>query len=84
MTTNSGVVGSSKFFYDVWGDTVNIAARMEQTDEVGKIQVTYETAERLRDCFALEERGLVDVRGKGRMRTWFLTGRKPTGKAGHT
>jgi adenylate cyclase len=70
----AGVVGTRKFFYDVWGDAVNIAARMEQTGEAGKIQVAPETWQRLKDRFTLEERGTIDVRGKGPMRTWFLKG----------
>ena len=72
----AGVVGTKKFFYDVWGDAVNTAARMEQTGEPGKIQVTLEIQERLKQHFVLEERGLIEVRGKGPMRTWFLIGRR--------
>jgi adenylate cyclase len=68
----AGVVGTHKFFYDVWGDAVNTASRMESTGEAGKIQVAPETHARLRGGFDLEERGLIDVRGKGQMRTWFL------------
>jgi adenylate cyclase len=71
----AGVVGTRKFFYDVWGDAVNTAARMEQTGEAGKIQVAPETQARLTGNFVLEERGPIDVRGKGPMRTWFLAGR---------
>ncbi len=71
----AGVVGTRKFFYDVWGDAVNTASRMESTGEAGKIQVEPEIYERLEDRFDLEERGLIEVRGKGRMRTWFLIGR---------
>jgi len=73
----AGVVGTRKFFYDVWGDAVNLAARMEQTGVPGRIQVAPEMAARLADRFVLEERGAVDVPGKGPMTTWFLTGRKP-------
>jgi adenylate cyclase len=71
-----GVLGTRKFFYDVWGDAVNVAARMETTGEPGKIQVAPELAARLRGSFVLEERGLIDVRGKGPMRTFFLVSRK--------
>lgn len=71
----AGVVGARRFFYDVWGDAVNVASRMESTDEVGRIQVTHDVYERLRDGFVLEERGEVEVKGKGLMRTWFLVGR---------
>jgi adenylate cyclase len=68
----AGVVGTRKFFYDVWGDAVNTAARMESTGEPGKIQVAPKTRELLADDFEFEERGVIDVRGKGPMRTWFL------------
>ena len=73
----AGVVGTRKFFYDVWGDAVNTASRMESTGEVGKIQVAPKTRELLADRFELEERGVIEVRGKGPMRTWFLIGRNP-------
>jgi adenylate cyclase len=73
----AGVIGTRKFFYDVWGDAVNMASRMESTGAPGKIQVAEATHELLSDDFVLEERGVVHVRGKGRMRTWFLSGRKP-------
>ncbi len=71
----AGVVGTRKFFYDVWGDAVNTASRMESTGEAGRIQVAPDTYELLRTKFELEERGPIDVRGKGPMRTWFLIGR---------
>ena len=74
----AGVVGARKFFYDVWGDAVNVAARMETTDQVGRIQVPENVYERLRDDFVLEERGEIDIKGKGVMRTWYLIGRKHT------
>ncbi len=73
----AGVVGTRKFFYDVWGDTVNTASRMESTGETGKIQVAHGTHDLLADSFELVERGVTEVRGKGPMRTWFLVGRKP-------
>jgi adenylate cyclase len=68
----AGVVGRKKFFYDVWGDAVNTAARMEQTAESGTIQVAPQTAALLAPRFELEERGVIEVRGKGTMRTWLL------------
>jgi adenylate cyclase len=74
----AGVVGSRRFFYDVWGDAVNVAARMESTDSVGRIQVPEGVYERLKDDFVLQERGRIDVKGKGSMRTWYLIGRKAT------
>jgi len=73
-----GVVGTRKFFYDVWGDAVNVASRMETTGAPGVIQVSYEAYARLRDRFLLEPRGLVDVKGKGQMRTWYLIARACT------
>lgn len=70
----AGVVGAKKFFYDVWGDAVNVASRMETTDVEGRIQVPDNVYERLRHAFVLEERGLVEVKGKGLMHTWYLVG----------
>jgi adenylate cyclase len=72
----AGVVGARKFFYDVWGDAVNVASRMESTDVEGRIQVPHQVYERIRHAFEFEERGDVDVKGKGVMRTWYLTGRR--------
>jgi adenylate cyclase len=71
----AGVVGARKFFYDVWGDAVNVASRMEATDVEGRIQVPNDVYERLNGRFAFEERGEIDVKGKGVMRTWYLVGR---------
>lgn len=70
----AGVVGARKFFYDVWGDAVNVASRMESTDVEGRIQVPQDVYERLRDNFTFEERGDVHVKGKGVMHTWYLIG----------
>lgn len=72
----AGVVGTRKFFYDVWGDAVNVASRMESTGEVGKIQVSPQAYRLLREEFDLQPRGETDIRGKGPMATWFLLGRK--------
>jgi adenylate cyclase len=71
----AGVIGTKKFIYDVWGDTVNMASRMESLGVPGRVQVTHAVAERLRGSFALEERGLIEVKGKGPTPTYFLLGR---------
>jgi class 3 adenylate cyclase len=68
----AGVIGQHKFSYDLWGDTVNTASRMESHGVAGKIQVTERTYQRLRDNFLFERRGPIDVKGKGEMVTWFL------------
>ena len=72
----AGVVGARKFFYDVWGDAVNVASRMEATDVEGRIQVPDDVYRRLSPEFDFEERGEIDVKGKGVMHTWYLTGRR--------
>ena len=68
----AGVVGTRRFFYDVWGDAVNIASRMESTGVEGKIQIPQVVHDRLKEDFVLQERGEVRVKGKGVMQTWFL------------
>jgi adenylate cyclase len=73
----AGVVGSRKFFYDVWGDAVNVASRMESTDVEGRIQVPQDVYDRINGSYLFEERGEVEVKGKGSMHTWYLVGRKP-------
>jgi class 3 adenylate cyclase len=71
----AGVIGTRKFTYDLWGDTVNTASRMESHGVEGRIQVTPRAYERLRHRYAFDTRGLVEVKGKGEMITHFLTGR---------
>jgi adenylate cyclase len=75
----AGVVGSKRFFYDVWGDAVNMASRMETTGKPGAIQVSAEAYQRLKDRFRFEPRGSVDIKGKGPVETWFLVGRAAAG-----
>lgn len=72
----AGVIGQKKFSYDLWGDTVNIASRMESLCVNGRIQISAETHKRLKDKYTFEERGLVQVKGWGEMLTYFLTGRQ--------
>ena len=70
----AGVIGTKKFIYDLWGDTVNTASRMESHGVAGRIQVSEVTASALRDQFELEDRGTVEIKGKGAMRTYLLAG----------
>jgi class 3 adenylate cyclase len=76
----AGVIGRRKFSYDLWGDTVNTASRMESNGVPGCIQVTERTWRRLRDGYRFERRGPVQVKGKGELVTWFLVARD--GQAG--
>ncbi len=73
----AGVIGTKKFSYDLWGDTVNTASRMESHGIPGRIQVTTFTYERLSKDFLFEERGIIPVKGKGEMVTYLLMGKKP-------
>jgi adenylate cyclase len=72
----AGVIGVSKFTYDLWGDTVNVAARMEATGNAGRIQVTDVTYELLKDKYLFERRGVIPVKGKGDMMTYWLLEKK--------
>ncbi|MBP5706859.1 MAG: adenylate/guanylate cyclase domain-containing protein, partial [Spirochaetales bacterium] len=67
-----GVIGKSKFIYDIWGDTVNVASRMESTGEAMKIHVTEMTYNQTRDSFNYSEGVEIEVKGKGKMKTYFL------------
>ncbi|MEG5060117.1 adenylate/guanylate cyclase domain-containing protein [Microcoleus sp. A2-C5] len=68
----AGVIGVSKFTYDLWGDTVNVASRMEGTGFAGRIQVTDVTYELLKDQYLFEKRGMIPIKGKGDMMTYWL------------
>ena len=72
----AGVIGRKRFLYDLWGDAVNTASRMESHGTPGQIQVTASTRELLEDEFELEPRGTVTIKGKGAIETWYLIGRK--------
>lgn len=74
----AGIIGHTKFHYDVWGDAVNVASRMESHGVPGRIQVGPDTAALIADDFVLEARDGVEVKGKGTMRTWMLVGRQPS------
>ena len=68
----AGVIGTKKFIYDIWGDTVNLASRMESTGVPGRVQISAAVEERLRGRFRMAPRGLVEIKGKGFLPTWFL------------
>ena len=70
----AGIIGTSKFAYDLWGDVVNTASRMESSGEAGRIQVSEAVHDLLDGEFDMTARGTVEVKGKGPMRTWFLQG----------
>jgi len=72
----AGVIGKRKFIYDLWGDAVNTASRMESHGVAGRVQVTEATRRRLGEPFLFEERGIIEAKGMGELRTWFLVGRR--------
>jgi class 3 adenylate cyclase len=68
----AGVIGKSKYIYDLWGDTVNLASRMESGSVPDAVQVTRAVYERLKDQFVFEPRGAIEVKGKGKVEAWLL------------
>ena len=72
----AGVIGRRKFVYDVWGDAVNVASRMESHGLGGAVQITQATHELIKDEFECEPRGTVDVKGKGEMEVWLVLAAK--------
>jgi guanylate cyclase len=72
----AGVIGSKKFSYDLWGDSVNTASRMESFGQAGRIQITEATMSLIDDDFICEPGGIVEVKGKGPMPVWFVEGRR--------
>jgi guanylate cyclase len=76
----AGVIGRKKYFYALWGDMVNTASRMESHGESGKIQITRETYELVKDEFECEYIGEITVKGKGQMEAWHLLARKEVKK----
>jgi len=74
----AGVIGTKKFIYDLWGDTVNVASRMESQGVAGCIQVTEVTYHLLKDKYQFDSRREIDIKGKGKMITYLLTGKLPS------
>jgi adenylate cyclase len=78
--TVAGVIGVKRFLYDVWGDTVNVASRMESAGEPGAIHVTSQVVQQAGPAFAFREREVVDLKGRGSLQTYWLLGRRAAAK----
>ena len=70
----AGVIGELKPFYDIWGDTVNIASRMESHGFPGRLHVSDDVRQRIQNHYQLEERGTIEIKNRGQMKTWFVNG----------
>jgi adenylate cyclase len=77
----AGVIGTKRLLYDLWGDAVNTASRMESHGTAGEIQITRATYDLLKDEFVCRPRGTIPVKGKGQMETWYLVGPRPVDPA---
>ena len=78
----AGVIGRKRFLYDLWGDAVNTASRMESSGTPGRIQITRATHDLIEDGFVCEPRGTILVKGKGDMETWYLLEQRTTAAVG--
>ena len=72
----AGIVGLKKFAYDIWGDTVNVASRMESNSEPGKINISENTYNLIKNSFEFEYRGEIEVKNLGSMKMYFVNGIK--------
>lgn len=77
----AGVIGHKKFIYDLWGDTVNMASRMESHGAGGAIQITRATYELVKDRYICEAKGTVRVKGAGEQEVWHVVARRPVSAA---
>ena len=77
----AGVIGAQKLFYDIWGDTVNVASRMESHGQPGLVHVSDDVRQHLGERYVVEDRGVMEVKNRGQMQTWFVRGLAPIGPA---
>ncbi|MDX1737925.1 MAG: adenylate/guanylate cyclase domain-containing protein, partial [Alphaproteobacteria bacterium] len=70
----AGVIGTKKYAYDIWGDTVNVASRMESHGQPNKVHISADVREKLGDRFSLTKRGTIEIKNRGTIETWFVNG----------